>query len=77
MFFCLQLLDLDLADTKEDYVSVKDGEGPGDSELTRYTGQGEGPAIIMSTGNHMYIYLHTDRYQDHRGVQFSYVAGRT
>ena len=46
------------------------------SILARYSGDGSsGPGVIMSSGQHVYVFLDTSSRQGGRGYQFLYASG--
>lgn len=71
----LDIQDLDL-DANRDYLLVRNGEHPDSPILARLTGsKSDAPALVMSTGSHLYLYFKTSLGDSRRGFKIRYSQG--
>ncbi|CAG9863735.1 unnamed protein product [Phyllotreta striolata] len=71
----LEVDDLDLDETR-DFILVRDGDSPKSKPIAKLTGKWENnQKVIMSTGNHVYIYFRTRLGDSRRGFRIRYTQG--
>lgn len=60
----------------QDYILVRDGDSPMSRPIARLTGKLEdNPAVIMSTGNNLYLYFKTNFGDSKRGFSIRFTQG--
>ncbi|GAB0094394.1 sushi, von Willebrand factor type A, EGF and pentraxin domain-containing protein 1 [Sergentomyia squamirostris] len=71
----LEVQDLDL-NPAQDYVLIRDGEGPKSRPIARLTGNAKDNVnVIISTGNKLYVYFKTNLGDSRKGFSFRYTQG--
>ena len=70
----LEIEDLEM-EPERDFILVRDGEGPDAPVLKKLTGS-KPPQFVVSTGNQLYVYIHTDQADSRRGFRIKYYEGR-
>ena len=72
--YFFQIIKVDLL--QSDWLEIRDGASRESMLIRRYTGQ-VGSEVLVSSGRHFYLHLHTDLQDSGAGFNISYHSGKS